>query len=100
MSVKNQTLGSNYLEQSHCHILFGNFVHLLKSKLSDFMQVSILKIMLLTLFVLLQGCASTVLRPVSEKNKDTTGTYDGRWIGTVTSTSRQQRYGDTIFTCD
>ncbi len=41
----------------------------------------------------LQGCASTVLRQVSESDKDQTGQYDGNWKGTIKSTASTQSLG-------
>ncbi len=40
--------------------------------------------------VLLHGCAATVLRPVQETDKDTSGSFNGRWLGEVISTAPVQ----------
>ena len=61
--------------------------------------VLISKIILLVSVIFLQGCASLTLRPISEKNKDTTGVYDGQWLGTVISTSGRQQNPGGYATC-
>jgi hypothetical protein len=46
------------------------------------------------------GCSSVVVKPVSESNKDTDGTFDGRWLTTVTNTpGKQNGPGNWQFTC-
>ena len=42
--------------------------------------------------LLMQGCASTVMKQVSESDKDTAGIYNGQWQGTALSTASKQ-YG-------
>ena len=42
--------------------------------------------------LLLQGCASTVMKQVSESDRDTSGIYNGKWRGTALSTASKQ-YG-------
>jgi hypothetical protein len=42
------------------------------------------------LALLVQGCSTFVLRPVSESNKDTSGSYDGRWSAKIVSTASSQ----------
>ncbi len=52
---------------------------------------------------LLQGCllATAVIRPVAESDKDTSGTYDGRWTGLVTRTAKKQvGPGNWTFNCN
>jgi len=44
--------------------------------------------------ILAQGCASTVLSPVSDSKRDATGAYDGKWKAVVTSTSSIQSVGN------
>ncbi|MEM7258951.1 MAG: hypothetical protein AAF404_16360 [Pseudomonadota bacterium] len=49
---------------------------------------------------LLNGCSSVVVKPVSESNKNTSGTYDGRWVATITNTAgTQYGPGNWQFTC-
>ena len=52
--------------------------------------------------LLLQGCLSTlVTKPISESSRDTSGTFDGQWAGTIESTAGQQYGpGNWTFTCD
>jgi len=48
--------------------------------------------------ILIQGCLPGAV--VRESNKDTSGTYDGRWMGTITKTpNKQYAPGNTILTC-
>ncbi len=52
-------------------------------------------------FVLaLQGCASTVLKPVAESNRDVAGSFNGSYQGIVTNTALvQQAQGNWQFNC-
>lgn len=60
-----------------------------------------LPLLALTLTLPLQGCLSSlVVKPISEANKDTSGAFDGQWIGTIQSTpARQQGPGNWTMTC-
>lgn len=47
------------------------------------------------------GCASAVLAPISEANKDPDGRYDGNWIGNVKkSPATQYGPGNWTFNCN
>jgi len=48
----------------------------------------------------LQGCASTVTKPVSSQDRDQSGVFDGEWSATVVNTPRTQ-YGPSNweYTC-
>lgn len=61
--------------------------------------VSSIAPLLLTTFVL-QGCLPGNTRPVSEANKDTSGTYDGTWTAVGKSTAAvQQGIGNWRHNC-
>ncbi|MEM7259160.1 MAG: hypothetical protein AAF404_17420 [Pseudomonadota bacterium] len=48
--------------------------------------------------LLFVGCASVPLVPVAESDKDSSGSYDGRWLGTITNTpSTQQSIGTVSY---
>lgn len=61
------------------------------NKTSKQLAITIFSGLVLTLS--LQGCASTVLSPVSESKKDSSGQYDGKWHGIVKSTASKQSGG-------
>jgi len=50
----------------------------------------------------LQACLSSfVAKPVTESSKDTSGTFDGRWVGSVESTAQSQYGpGNWKFSCN
>jgi len=48
---------------------------------------------------ILQACIPAGVRPVSEQNKDTTGSYDGRWIAVARSTASTQHVGRWRMNC-
>ncbi|MBX2825836.1 MAG: hypothetical protein KTR33_13980 [Gammaproteobacteria bacterium] len=51
--------------------------------------------------VLATGCASTVISPISEADKDPNGTYDGSWTGNVLkSPATQYGPGNWTFNCN
>lgn len=50
--------------------------------------------------VMLAGCSSLVVKPVSEANKVESNVYDGRWVATgVNTASKQLAPGNWEFTC-
>lgn len=52
------------------------------------------------LLIVIQGCASVVLQPVDESNKDQTGSFDGRWTITQEKTTGvQYGAGNWVFSC-
>ena len=52
-----------------------------------------------TLCVMISGCAGTVLRPVSEADRDTTGKYNGWWNAKTVDTVSSQRFGNWRSNC-
>ena len=48
---------------------------------------------------ILQGCFPAGFRPVSEENKDTSGSFDGRWIAVGQSTASTQRVENWTLRC-
>ncbi len=52
----------------------------------------------LTVIGLVAGCAGTI-SPVSSRDKDTSGTYDGTWVARHVHTTDTQTYQDWRFSC-
>lgn len=51
--------------------------------------------------ILISGCSSVVVKPVSESGKNNSGNYDGRWMTTAVHTRRlQYGPGNWQFTCE
>ena len=48
---------------------------------------------------ILQACAPAGFRPVSEQKKDTTGSFDGRWVAVAGSTASTQQVGNWRMIC-
>jgi len=46
-----------------------------------------------------QGCAVSSLKEVSENDRDLSGEFEGRWIGRVTSTASRQPIGRGFLAC-
>ena len=42
------------------------------------------------------SCSSVLLVPVSESDKDSSGSYDGRWLGTITNTPATQQSAGNV----
>lgn len=56
-------------------------------------------VLLSSLVIMLSvSCSSVPLVPVSESDKDSSGNYDGRWLGTITNTpGTQQSVGNVSY---
>lgn len=46
--------------------------------------------------ILASGCASSPITAVNESNKDSTGSFDGRWMGTITNTPPVQQSSGNV----
>ncbi len=83
---------------------FGNYLgalgkYIMRRNKNNRYKAIVVSTGILFTFVL-QGCASTVLKQVSESNRDETGQYDGNWKGTIKSTaSKQSLGGNWTLTC-
>lgn len=49
--------------------------------------------------LLLSSCAATLLKPIKESDKDTTGEYNGTWTLTQKALAANQSVGDKLFKC-
>lgn len=49
--------------------------------------------------VIVSGCAGTVVRPVSEEDRDTSGKYSGWWNARTVETRSPQTFGDWRSNC-
>jgi len=58
--------------------------------------------LLLPVALSLQACLSSfVAKPITESSRDTSGTFDGRWVASVESTAQSQHGpGNWKFDCD
>jgi len=59
----------------------------------------IVQLMLVGLATLLSACGSNLVKPVDEGSRDTSGAFDGIWVGETTKTNSSQRHGDWLVNC-
>jgi len=53
----------------------------------------------ITSLLLLSACAATLVKPISESDKDTTGEFNGTWTLTQKALASNQNVGDRLFKC-
>lgn len=56
-------------------------------------------LLMVTITALVNACAGRVTRAISADDRDTSGTFDGRWIGTVVHTQSTQRFQGWVMSC-